>query len=48
MDIVRGTVTTLNPLRNEINIEVAHGLSRAAMERGKYKLGTKPGASIRT
>ncbi len=39
MNMVRGTVTILNPLSNEINIEVAHGLSRDAMERGKYKLG---------
>jgi len=39
MDMVRGTITILNPLRNEISIEVAHGLSRAAMERGKYKVG---------
>ena len=38
-DMVRGTITILNPLRNEISIQVAHGLSRAAMERGKYKLG---------
>ncbi len=36
---VRGTITILNPFRNEIGIEIAHGLSRAAMERGKYKLG---------
>ncbi|MCK4390526.1 MAG: sigma 54-interacting transcriptional regulator [Desulfobacterales bacterium] len=39
MDMVRGTITILNPLRNEISIEVAHGLSRSAMERGKYKVG---------
>jgi Nif-specific regulatory protein len=39
MAMARGTVTILNPLRNEINIQVAHGLSRAAMEKGKYKLG---------
>ena len=39
MDMVRGTVTILNPLRNEISIEVAHGMSRVAMERGKYRLG---------
>jgi len=38
-DMVRGTITILNPLRDEISIEVAHGLSKAAMERGKYKLG---------
>ncbi len=39
MDMIRGTITILNPLRNEINIEVAHGLSMAAMKSGKYKLG---------
>ncbi len=39
MGMVRGTITILDPLRNEIRIEVAHGLSRAAIERGKYKLG---------
>jgi Nif-specific regulatory protein len=37
--MVRGTITILNPLTDEIRIEVAHGLSRGAMERGKYKLG---------
>ncbi len=39
MNMVRGTVTILNPLSNEISIEVAHGLSRGAVEKGKYKLG---------
>jgi len=39
MNMVRGTVTILNPLRNEINIEVAHGISKSAMSRVKYKLG---------
>ena len=39
MDMVRGTVTILNPLRNEISIEVAHGMSKIAMERGKYQVG---------
>lgn len=39
LDMVRGTVTILNPYRNEIQIEVAHGLTRAAMEKGKYKPG---------
>ena len=37
--MVRGTVTILNPVRNEIQIEVAHGLTKAAMERGRYKPG---------
>jgi Nif-specific regulatory protein len=35
----RGTITILNPLRDEIQIEVAHGLSRSAMQRGRYKPG---------
>jgi Nif-specific regulatory protein len=39
MGMVRGTVSILNPLRNEINIEVAHGISKSAMQKGKYKLG---------
>ena len=39
MGMVRGTVTILNPLKNEIAIEVAHGMSRVAMERGKYQVG---------
>jgi Nif-specific regulatory protein len=39
MSMIRGTVTILNPLTGEINIEVAHGLSRSTMERVKYKLG---------
>ena len=39
MKMVRGTITILNPLRNEINIEVAHGLTQSAMTRVKYKLG---------
>ncbi|WP_207678441.1 sigma 54-interacting transcriptional regulator [Desulfonema magnum] len=39
MGMVRGTVTILHPLRDEIVIEVAHGLSRTAIENVKYKLG---------
>jgi Nif-specific regulatory protein len=39
MGMDRGTITLLNPLKNEINIEVAHGLSKSAMENVKYKLG---------
>jgi len=33
------TITILDPVRNEINIEVAHGLTSNAMRRVKYKLG---------
>jgi Nif-specific regulatory protein len=39
MNTLRGTITILHPLRDEISIEVAHGLSKSAMQRGKYKLG---------
>ncbi|OEU67161.1 MAG: sigma-54-dependent Fis family transcriptional regulator [Desulfobacterales bacterium S5133MH16] len=39
MNMPRGTLTLLNPLRDEISIEVAHGLSKSAMQKGKYKLG---------
>ncbi len=39
MEMVRGTISILNPLRDEISIEVAHGISKVAMEKGKYKLG---------
>ena len=39
MDMVRGTVAILNPVDNEINIEVAHGISKSAMKKGKYKPG---------
>jgi Nif-specific regulatory protein len=39
MNMVRGTITILNPLRNEINIEIAHGLNRSAMKRVKYQIG---------
>jgi len=39
LDMLRGTVTILNPLSDEISIEVAHGLSRGAVESVKYKLG---------
>ena len=39
MNMVRGTVAILDPLRNEISIAVAHGISRSAMQKGKYKLG---------
>jgi Nif-specific regulatory protein len=35
----RGTITILNPETNEIQIEVAQGLSAEARRRGRYKLG---------
>ena len=39
LNMVRGTITILNPLRNEIHIEVAHGISPNIVENVKYKLG---------
>lgn len=39
INMIRGTIKLLNPLTNEITIEVAHGISRTAVERVKYKLG---------
>ena len=37
--MIRGTITILDPVRNEINIEVAHGLPHQTVQRVKYKLG---------
>jgi Nif-specific regulatory protein len=39
MDMVRGTITLLDPLRDEIRIEVAHGIARSKIERVRYKVG---------
>ena len=39
LNMVRGTITILNPVRNEITIEVAHGLNHSAMQKVTYKLG---------
>jgi len=39
LNMVRGTVSILDPLRDEISIEVAHHLSLSAIERVRYKLG---------
>ena len=39
LDMARGTITLLDPVRNEIRIEVAHGITQRAMRRVKYKLG---------
>jgi len=39
MNMVRGTITILNPLSDEIAIEIAHGISKSALHKGKYKLG---------
>jgi Nif-specific regulatory protein len=39
MNMVRGTVSILDPSSNEISIEVAHSISLSTIERVKYKLG---------
>lgn len=39
LNMMRGTITILDPVRNEINIEVAHGLPASTMRSVKYKLG---------
>jgi len=38
-DMVNGTVTIVNPLTAQLEVEVAHGLSAEARKRGKYKIG---------
>ncbi|MCX5725714.1 MAG: sigma 54-interacting transcriptional regulator [Candidatus Saganbacteria bacterium] len=35
----RGTITLVDPRTNELHIEVAHGLTKAEKERGRYKIG---------
>ncbi len=39
LNMARGTITLLHPTRNEIIIEVAHGISKSAIENVTYKLG---------
>src|SRR4030042_1700280 len=39
MGMRRGTITILNPMTSELQIEVAHGLTAEARKRGRYKLG---------
>ena len=39
LDMRRGTITIFNPRTQEIQIEVAHGLTAEARKRGKYRLG---------
>src|SRR6056300_471613 len=34
-----GTVTIINPLTGQLEIEVAHGMSLEARKKGKYKIG---------
>ena len=37
--MIRGSVSLLNPQTKEIRIELAHGLSKSAIKRGRYQLG---------
>jgi len=37
--MIRGTITILDPFSDEISIEVAHGISKSALQKGKYKIG---------
>ncbi|SLM29621.1 Nitrogen fixation protein AnfA [Desulfamplus magnetovallimortis] len=39
LNLIRGTVTLLDPVTREIRIEVAHGISEQAKRRAKYQLG---------
>ena len=39
MNMVRGAITILDPIKNEIHIEVAHGISLSERTKGRYKLG---------
>jgi len=39
LNLIKGTITLLNPDTNEIRIEVAHGISEKAQKKAKYKLG---------
>lgn len=48
-EMVRGTVTILNPERTKIQIEAAHGLEPGAVMRGRYDIGEGiTGAVIKT
>ncbi|MBW2466653.1 MAG: sigma 54-interacting transcriptional regulator [Deltaproteobacteria bacterium] len=38
-DMYNGTVTIINPLTGQLEIEVAHGMPAEARKRGKYKIG---------
>jgi Nif-specific regulatory protein len=39
LEMKRGTITLVDPVTNELRIEVAQGLTRKEKERGKYKIG---------
>ncbi|MFH1541984.1 MAG: sigma 54-interacting transcriptional regulator [bacterium] len=39
LEMKRGTVTLVDPVTNELRIEVAHGLTKQEQKRGKYNIG---------
>lgn len=39
LEMKRGTIALVDPLTNELRIEVAHGLTKMEKERGHYKIG---------
>ncbi len=39
LEMERGTITLVEPVTNELRIEVAYGLTREEKERGHYKIG---------
>ncbi|OGC06576.1 sigma-54-dependent Fis family transcriptional regulator [candidate division WOR-1 bacterium RIFOXYA2_FULL_36_21] len=39
LEMERGTITLVDPITNELKIEVAHGLTKEEKERGRYKIG---------
>lgn len=39
LEMQRGTITLVDPKTNELKIEVAQGLTREEMQRGRYKIG---------
>jgi Nif-specific regulatory protein len=39
LEMKRGTITLVDPVTNELRIEVAQGLTREEKERGRYKIG---------
>ena len=39
LEMKRGTITLVDPVTNELRIEVAQGLTKREKERGKYKIG---------
>lgn len=39
LEMKRGTISLVDPLTNDLRIEVAHGLTKKEKERGRYKIG---------